>query len=164
MICDMAHSMNDSYPMGQSEYGSFLLQTFHFDCPAYAFGMGFGHRLAAIRKDRKMTQADLGVGLGTDGADVGKQVVYGWEKEQHYPRVDQLILICQKLNISADYLLFGDITPRHSQRVSEAEQAISRLTDQERQDLIAVLSKPGVPDHVVEQRIPITRPKAKEVK
>lgn len=111
-----------------------------------------------------MTQTDLGVGLGTDGADVGKQVVYGWEKEQHYPRVDQLILICQKLNISADYLLFGDIKPPHSQRVADAEQAISRLSDQERQELIAVLSKPGVPDHVVEQKIPITRRQAKEVK
>ncbi len=50
--------------------------------------------------------------------------------------MDQLILICQKLNISADYLLFGDIKPASSQRVTEAEQAINRLSDQERQELM----------------------------
>ena len=69
--------------------------------------MSFGSRLTAARKEKHLTQEALGKGLGTDGKDASKAVVYGWEKDQHYPRVDQLVLICNKLECSADYLLFG---------------------------------------------------------
>lgn len=128
--------------------------------------MGFGERLAETRKLLGMTQSDLGQGLGTDGADVGKQVVYGWEKNQHYPRVDQLILICRKLNISADYLLFGDEPPAPSKRVEEVRQAIIDLPPVERRHLRSqladLLDRPGVPDHVVESKMPVTRRKAKD--
>jgi transcriptional regulator with XRE-family HTH domain len=68
--------------------------------------MGFGSRLAERRKAKGLTQDQLGKGLGTDGKDVGKAVVWGWEKEQHH-RVDQLILICERLGVSSDWLLFG---------------------------------------------------------
>jgi transcriptional regulator with XRE-family HTH domain len=60
-----------------------------------------------MRKAKGLTQEGLGKGLGTDGTDASKSVVYGWEKDQHYPRVDQLTLICDKLGCSADFLLFG---------------------------------------------------------
>lgn len=69
--------------------------------------MTFGLRLRLVREQKGLTQDGLGKGLGTDGKDVGKSVVYGWEKDQHMPRVDQLLLICQRLDCSADYLLFG---------------------------------------------------------
>jgi transcriptional regulator with XRE-family HTH domain len=67
----------------------------------------FGKRLAARRAQKELRQEDLGKGLGTRGKDVGKSVVYGWEKDQHHPRVDQLLLLCQKLGCGADWLLFG---------------------------------------------------------
>lgn len=70
--------------------------------------MNFGQRLADMRKARKLTQAELGRGLGTDGTDAGKQVVYGWEKGIYFPKVDQLAAICQRLGVSADWLLFGE--------------------------------------------------------
>lgn len=69
--------------------------------------MSFGTRLSLARKNKGLTQADVGVGLATDGGDASKSVVYGWEKDQHYPRVDQLTLICKRLGCGADYLLFG---------------------------------------------------------
>lgn len=68
---------------------------------------GFGERLAKVRQKRGLRQQDVGVGLGTDGVDVSKSVVYGWEKEQHYPRVDQLRQMCQRLGTTADYLVYG---------------------------------------------------------
>lgn len=70
--------------------------------------MSFGARLAQARKSKGMTQTDLGKGLGTDGTDASKAVVYGWEKDQHFPRVDQLRLICEKLGVSAQHLVFGN--------------------------------------------------------
>lgn len=71
--------------------------------------MSFGARLTEARKRKGLTQSQLGEGLGTDGADCSKAVVYGWEKDQHFPRVDQLALICARLGVSADFLLFGHI-------------------------------------------------------
>lgn len=69
--------------------------------------MSFGTRLTQTRKAKGLTQDQLGKGLGTDGKDVGKAVVYGWEKDQHAPRADQLRMICERLDCSADYLLLG---------------------------------------------------------
>lgn len=74
--------------------------------------MEFGERLATLRKAKGLSQDALGKGLGTpdeDGkrTDAGKQVVLGWEKGRHFPKVDQFALICNRLGCSSDYLLFG---------------------------------------------------------
>lgn len=87
--------------------------------------MTFGARLAEARKRKQLTQDGLGRGLGTDGKDASKAVVYGWEKDQHYPRVDQLVLICEKLGVSSDYLLFG--TEADSNLEPEISKAASAL-------------------------------------
>lgn len=71
--------------------------------------MTFGARLTQARKDKKLTQEQLGKRLGTEGKDAGKAVVSGWEKDQHHPRADQLAQICERLGCSADFLLFGKV-------------------------------------------------------
>lgn len=96
-------------------------------------GFGFGERLARRRKDKGLTQDALGKGLGTDGTDASKSVVYGWEKEQHYPRVDQLYQICEKLGCTADSLLLGResseiaLTPEIAAVASEADKLPPKL-------------------------------------
>jgi transcriptional regulator with XRE-family HTH domain len=70
--------------------------------------MTFGERLRDARKAKNLTLEQLGVGLGTDGKDATKAVVWGWEKGQHFPRVDQLALICARLKCNAHFLLFGE--------------------------------------------------------
>lgn len=74
---------------------------------AYALRMSFGSRLAEARKRKNLTQEALGRGLGTDGKDASKAVIYGWEKDQHHPRADQLAMLCSRLDVSADWLLLG---------------------------------------------------------
>lgn len=69
--------------------------------------MTFGARLAKQRERLGLSQTDLGKGLGTDGEDASKSVVLGWEKDRHSPRADQLKMICERLQCSADFLLFG---------------------------------------------------------
>ncbi len=120
--------------------------------------MSFGARLAAIRKERGLTQQELGKGLATDGADASKSVVYGWEKDQHYPRVDQLMLICKKLNCSADYLLFGAAAVV-SPKLKAAQDAVKELSDEERLALFTAIQQPALSDQAVEDRIPATRKK-----
>lgn len=95
--------------------------------------MSFGARLTEARKRKGLTQSQLGEGLGTDGADCSKAVVYGWEKDQHFPRVDQLALLCRRLDTTADYLLFGQVSAGSLlPDVSEVASAISSLPERQR--------------------------------
>lgn len=102
------------------------------DGAAYAVRMDFGTRLAALRRERELTQEELGRGLGTDGEDSSKSVVLGWEKGRHFPKVDQLALICQRLDCSADYLLFGVSTAAYSPGASAVAQGLDSLHGEER--------------------------------
>lgn len=68
----------------------------------------FGQRLRDAREKLNLTQDQLGAGLGTDGKDCGKQTVMGWEKGKHFPRVDQLLLICQRVGLTPNDLLLDD--------------------------------------------------------
>jgi transcriptional regulator with XRE-family HTH domain len=154
----MDRSMADSYPQFKPEYGSSLPIVCHVRPFAYALWMTFGQRLAERRKELGMTQAELGKGLGTEGVDVGKQVVYGWEKDQHYPRVDQLILICRKLQCSADFLLFGSRVESNP-KMAAAQKAINALSDEQRLELFTAIMQPGLGDQDVEAKIPATRTK-----
>lgn len=69
--------------------------------------MEFGDRLKAARNRAELSQEQLGKGLGENGKDVTKQTVWGWESGEHFPKVDQLALICGKLRVTADELVFG---------------------------------------------------------
>lgn len=65
----------------------------------------FGSRLSALRRQRGLTQQDLGKGLAPDGSDVSDAAVSAWETNRNQPSVRQLQLICQRLNASANELL-----------------------------------------------------------
>lgn len=65
----------------------------------------FGARLALARKRAGLTQAQLGVGLGPDGRDLQRASVSAWEVGASTPSASQLVVLCQRLSISADYLL-----------------------------------------------------------
>src|SRR4051812_48117156 len=81
-------------PVGSSSFIPFVS---HELSRTYAEFMTFGARLRECRKAKHLSQEQLGQGLGTDGKDCTKAVVSGWERGEHFPRVDQLILICQRI-------------------------------------------------------------------
>lgn len=99
--------------------------------------MSFGARLSEARRKKGLTQADLGKGLGTDGKDAGKAVVYGWEKDLHFPRADQLAMLCERLGVGADYLLFGKVA--ESALLPEVAALASKISEMEREQLDFVL-------------------------
>lgn len=107
---------------------------------------GFGERLAMARKEKKLSGEALGKGLQM-GGDASRQTVSDWEKERHYPSVWQLRELCIKLNKTADFLVFGDIKPA----------AGRALTDEEREVVLRLLAKDGVPSSVIEERMPETK-------
>lgn len=79
--------------------------------------------------------------MGTDGTDASKAVVWGWEKGHHYPKVDQLILICNKLECSSDFLLFGKTAqaPAVSPEVANLAARVDRLSDFQRGKVLDML-------------------------
>ena len=66
---------------------------------------GFGERLAAIRKERGVTQAQLGEAVGVS------IVIAYYETESDQPPGALLVDICKTLRVSADELL-GIKTPK----------------------------------------------------
>lgn len=85
--------------------------------------LGIGQRLSARRKQMGMTQEAL-----AEQADVTAQTISYAELGKKAMRADTIIGVCRALNISADYLLFGEITPRD---FSVWEQKISRLSPEQ---------------------------------
>ena len=59
-------------------------------------------RIAAVRKAAGLTQEQLGELLG-----VSRQAVSRWESGQTSPDAATLAALCEKLRVSADYLLLG---------------------------------------------------------
>jgi DNA-binding XRE family transcriptional regulator len=70
-------------------------------------GQTFGARLRIARVAARMTQSDLAQGLGASGADLKKAAISTWELDHCSPNVDQLRLMCERLGVSADHLIFG---------------------------------------------------------
>lgn len=102
---------------------------------------GFGARLRAARKATGLTGADLGKGAGENGKDASKASVSDWENDRHYPKADQLRVICLKLKISADHLVFGDL--KDELNLIQAENILQTLSDAQLQ---ALLQRMRVPD------------------
>jgi len=119
---------------------------------------GFGARLRAARIAKNITGEELGKGCGPEGRDASKASVSDWENERHYPKADQLRIICLKLNIGADHLIFGDL--QADQKALAAASAVQQLTEEQRRTLFRSMMADAVPDSTVEHRMPITRQRA----
>ena len=68
----------------------------------------FGKRMKQFRLQRKLTQAQMGKLLNLHYIHIGR-----YEKGKAVPTVDTLAFISQKLNVSIDYLVFGDRAQTH---------------------------------------------------
>lgn len=65
--------------------------------------MTFGERIAKIRKDRNITQAEFAEKFG-----ITHQSVQKWESGATMPDIGNIIKISKSFNVSVDYLLFGN--------------------------------------------------------
>lgn len=152
-----------------------VLQFSNEESVSYALGMhknappdtkpapfGFGARLKAARQEKKLTQAQLGELAGENGKDANKQSIFDWESERYYPKVDQLRVMCLRLGVSADDLIFGDLKKQVA--MAQAQSAVKQLTEEQRMALLATMMGPALSDKGVEQRIPITKAPAFKIR
>lgn len=79
-----------------------------------------GRRLYERRKQLRMTQDEL-----AERAEVTSQTISTAELGKKAMRADTIIRVCAALDISADYLLFGHISP---QDLSILSQKVSQLS------------------------------------
>lgn len=68
-----------------------------------------GQRISEIRSSHGLSQVDLARQL-----NVAKQTVSNWENENIQPSIEMLVRLSKILNVSTDYLLGLDDTPRLS--------------------------------------------------
>ena len=81
---------------------------------------GFGQRLAEIRKDRGITQAQLGEKVG-----VSNRVIAYYETESGQPPGALLVDLCKALKVSADELL--GIKPAKEPKNPKLARLMNRL-------------------------------------
>lgn len=117
----------------------------------------FNERLRKRVEELGITHAALGKGLKADGSDLGRAAVHGWLSGNTQPSALQLAVICERLQVSADYLLFG-YKQSLSPKVELAKTAIRQLSPAELSELHAMLNSPTpATDEVVKEKMPITR-------
>lgn len=91
-----------------------------------------GQRLCARRLQMNMTQEEL-----AERANVTSQTISFAELGKKAMRADTIIGICRALQVSADYLLFGEVTHKE---LSALEQKISQLSPDQYQYLEGIIN------------------------
>ncbi len=79
--------------------------------------MTFGEKISYARKQKKMTQADLGKAVGTSGDIIGK-----YERDEIKPSIDVAAKIAVALSVTIDYLV------NDAQYQNIDNEALKRLT------------------------------------
>ena len=81
--------------------------------------MNFNERLVSARKAKGFSQESLGENLG-----LSRQAISKWETGESKPDLDNLIALCEQLDISIEYLCFGQ---RGSSQQPAQNPPVSRI-------------------------------------
>lgn len=98
--------------------------------------MTFGQRVALVRKQRNLTQKDVGVSLG-----VVADVVSKYERDSMVPSIEVAAKFAQVLNVSLDYLVMGirTETSESVEAVTYKLQQLEKLSDEDKGHVMAVI-------------------------
>ena len=89
--------------------------------------MDFGKRLAALRKERSLTQATLAERVGCHVTMIRR-----YEAEETQPTLEVIRKLAMTLNVSADMLVFADHERVPADELLLQFEAVSQLPDDER--------------------------------
>jgi transcriptional regulator with XRE-family HTH domain len=96
--------------------------------------MDFGKRLAALRKDRKLTQAALAEKVGCHVTMIRR-----YESDEVQPTLDALIRLAKVLHVSLDGLVFDEHERGPSDDLALQFEAVSGMPEEERRIIKALL-------------------------
>jgi transcriptional regulator with XRE-family HTH domain len=96
--------------------------------------MTFGERITYARKQKKLTQNDLGKTVGTSGDIIGK-----YERNEIKPSIDTAAKIAEALNVTIDYLVKDAEYQNIDDETLKRMQNIEKLTPEDRSHVYAML-------------------------
>src|SRR5690554_6339379 len=96
--------------------------------------MTFGERITYARKQKKLTQNDLGKSVGTSGDIIGK-----YERDEIKPSIDTAAKIAEALNVTIDYLVKDAEYQNIDNETLKRMQNIEKLTPEDRGHVYAML-------------------------
>ncbi|UWS28550.1 helix-turn-helix domain-containing protein [Erwinia pyrifoliae] len=117
----------------------------------------FGKRLAALRKERQLTQIEL-----ADLLDIQPRMLGRWEQGQVKPQFDYIIKLAQFLEVSTDYMLLGEedkaapVFDIKNKRLKELCKQVDGLKTED-QDMICHFLDMAITQEKVRQAIKLTR-------
>ena len=95
-----------------------------------------GARISEMRKKRRMTQEEL-----AERMDVSIQMISNLERGKKAVRPENIVKLCEVLNVSADYVLLGVVSENDIGNVIEKYRALSREKQEAVERIIALLSE-----------------------
>lgn len=95
--------------------------------------MTLGEHITLLRKQKSLSQADLGKAIGTSGDIIGR-----YERDEVKPSIEVVIKIADALAVSIDYLV-GKTTLELDKTTLKRIQEIQRLPDQDKTHLFALM-------------------------
>ncbi len=95
--------------------------------------MAFGQKIASVRKEKNMSQAELGKLSGVNGDIVGK-----YERDEMKPSIDTAKKLADALEVSLDYLVGGELKVLDKKTLKRL-QDIDKLPENDRQNIFYTL-------------------------
>ncbi len=96
--------------------------------------MTFGEKITYARKQKKMTQGDLGKAIGTSGDIIGK-----YERDEIKPSIDTAARVADALGVTLDYLVKDEQYQNIDQEALNRLKLIEKLPQDERSHLFATM-------------------------
>lgn len=96
--------------------------------------MTFGERITYARKQKKMTQGNLGKTVGTSGDIIGK-----YERDEIKPSIDTASKIADALGVTLDYLVKDGQYQNIDNEALNRLKLIEKLPKEERSHLFATM-------------------------
>ncbi len=96
--------------------------------------MTFGSRVSHVRKEMKLSQAELGKIAGISGDIVGK-----YERDEMKPSIDTATKLANALNVSLDYLVGNVSTTVFDKHLLEKIELLSSLPENDQKGILYAL-------------------------
>lgn len=93
----------------------------------------FGKRLTEVRKDKKMSQDDVGKLVGVHGAVIGR-----YERDEVKPSIEMATQLAEALEVSLDYLV-GSTDVLLEKSIVNRVLDIQKLKENDKQHVFALL-------------------------
>ncbi len=95
--------------------------------------MTFGQKITSVRKQKEMSQAELGKLSGVNGDIVGK-----YERDEMKPSIETAKKLADALEVSLDYLVGGELKVLDKKTLKRL-QDIEKLPDNDKQNIFYTL-------------------------